>query len=149
MGNRRFSLTTYVLVGISLVALYFVGKTVTPPPPAPPAPPSASPAAAGPRPLADKQAQAQADQHSRAEEQSARARQEKQRQMMSAAHKSSPVDSKAFNPNMIETDPRYWQQQKDGAQGAKEMRAKVVKANAGLKQPTVPTKGLSPIIPGP
>ena len=147
MGNKRFSMTTYVLVGISLVALYFVGKTVTPPPPVPPALPAASPAAAGPRPLADKQSQT--DQHSRAEELSARARQEKQRKMMSLSHKNSPVDSKAFNPNMIDTTTGYWQEQKDGAQGAREMQAKVAKANAGLKQPTVPTKGLSPVMPGP
>ena len=38
MGNKKFSLTTYVIIVIALGALYFVGKTVTPPPAAPPDP---------------------------------------------------------------------------------------------------------------
>ena len=151
MGNRRFSVTTYVLVGISLFALYYVGKTVTPPPPvAPPEPraaPGATPGPAKPNPAAAAEMKA----HQEEEARRAKMRTDKMAEMMKAQKDHPMPNVKAFNPTTTDTDSDYWQKYKMGQQGSKEMREKVAKALAEQKQhPDVPVKQRpSPVMPGP
>lgn len=137
MGNRRFSMTTYVLVGIALVALYFVGKMVTPPPAAPPKEATAASASNGaPQPVVDSPEQRKREMEKEAQE--TKARTEKMKQM-AAANKRAPANSKAFNPTTIDTEADYWQHYDMGEKGTKEMRAKVEAALAKQKpRPNVP-----------
>jgi len=138
MGNKKFGLTTYVIVGISLVALYFVGKTVTPPPAAPPVEvkpvTSQSPAA----PSEDKRKL----EETRAAEQARAAKSREQMIRETAAHvKTNPkANVKEFNPNGIDTEATYWQDKsiKDGDQGEKAMAAKVAAAKAKMPPPVQP-----------
>jgi hypothetical protein len=137
MGNRRFSLTTYVLVGISLVALYFVGKTVTPPPPAPPKDPTPAASKTPPTPVPDSPDKQRFDE-TRAKEE-AKARADRMKALAANARKNPDANAKAFNPNTIDTDSDYWQHAETGEKGVKEMRTKVADALAKQKtQPVVP-----------
>ena len=156
MGNRRFSMTTYMLVGLSLVALYLVGKTVTPPPPAPPAPP---PPARAPEPAPTALKKAVPDipgmvpDPPGSAERIAKDRAAQMDRMM-AQHKkevaSAPKAGK-FNPTSIETGADYWQHAEMGQKGAAEMRVKVAKALEEQKHaaPLPPRKAVmnTPITP--
>ena len=153
MGNRRFSTTTAVLVGISLVALYYVGKTVTPPPPAPPqekAAPAAPVAPSAPPPKAAAEPPMPHMNQSESETYAAKQRAEKMQAMIKATQKSSPP-KKTFSATSMDTEADYWQYAKDGKKGTAELRAKVAKALAEHPQgANVPVKQkASPIIPGP
>ncbi len=143
MGTRRFSLTTYVLVGLSLGALYFVGRTVTPPPAAPPqevAPASAVKVAAPQKPSPDKL---------KLEEEKDKAQVQARTMAMKAKMvqtKNNPAANvKTFNPNMIDVESKYWQDPKikPGLQGEQEMTAKVEAAKKNEK-PNAPTPQTSP-----
>ncbi|MCW3100076.1 MAG: hypothetical protein JWL77_5694 [Chthonomonadaceae bacterium] len=139
MGNRRFSLTTYVLVGISLVALYFVGKTVTPPPPAPPKDPTPVAAKAPPTPPPASPDKMKFDE-TRAKEE-AKARADRMKALAANAQKNPTANTKAFNPTSIDTDSDYWQHAEAGEKGVKEMRTRVAEALAKQKtQPVVPVQ---------
>jgi len=135
MGNKKFGLTTYVIVGISLVALYFVGKTVTPPPAAPPVEvkPVTAQSPAVPSPTKQEyEARKAADQQ--------KSRAEKIRE--TAAHvKTNPqANGKEFNPNGIDVDSDYWHDKsiQDGDKGEKAMAAKVAAAKAKMPPPPQP-----------
>ncbi|MCW3054711.1 MAG: hypothetical protein JWN14_3881 [Chthonomonadales bacterium] len=136
MGNKKFGLTTYVIVGISLVALYFVGKTVTPPPAAPPV--EVKPITAK-SPEAPSQPKKEFEERKAAEQAKSRAQQIKE---MSAHTKATPASNVAtFNPNGIDTESTtYWQNKsiKEGAVGVKEMAAKVAAAKAKMPPPEPP-----------
>ena len=133
MGNRRFSMTTYVIVGVALGALYFVGKLVNPPPPAPPkeVTPVASTAPAHPATPAPPSAeQRQKEAAMQAEKQ---ARMERMQKIAKEAKAKPAPKANAFNPTAIQTDADYWQHYKDGKKGTEEIEKKV--ADALAKQP--------------
>jgi len=137
MGKKKFSLTTYVIVGIALVALYFVGKTVTPPPAAPPVEVKPITAQAPATPMADKEKYEEkqvAD--------AAKARRAQQiREMSAHAPTKQQANVPTFNPNSIDTESTtYWQNKsiKDGEKGVQEMTAKVAAAKAKMPPPKAP-----------
>jgi len=137
MGQKKFGVTTYVIVAIALGALYFVGKTVTPPPAAPPV--EVKPVNAK---APDPQSQAKRDYEEKkaAEQQKSRAQQ--LRDMAAHMKPTTPqANVKAFNPNGIDTESTtYWQNPeiKEGAKGVKAMAAKVAAARAKMPPPEAP-----------
>jgi hypothetical protein len=130
MGTRRFSVTTYILVGISLVALYFVGKTVNPPPVGP---------AKEIAPVRPSAAETSAQAMKRQQEEEMRAKEQAKMVKEYAAHsKKTTIVSKGipFNPTGIDTGNEYWQRYGDGKKGVDAMQEKVKKALADQKQST-------------
>jgi hypothetical protein len=139
MGNKRFSLTTYALVGISLVALYFVGKSVNPPP-APPPPvvtKPTTPVKAPPTPAMNEQsAKATADRQKEMARRRAEAMREAANKPKTASTTKEPAEK--FNPNMIQTGADYWHQNQMGKKGEAEMDLKVAAAKKAPQQKTTP-----------
>lgn len=139
MGNRRFSGTTLVTVLLALVALYFVGTKVTPPPAAPPkeAPPQTVATTQVPQtpqatPAAKPDPTAAMDRATRIKE-------------MAKEMKEHPVTpKKKFNPTSIEVESSYWQQNRDGQTGVNAMEAKVEKANEAANKSTGPATKQTP-----
>jgi hypothetical protein len=139
MGNRRFSLTTFILVGVALGALYFVGKTVTPPPAAPPAAAKEAAPPPGPGPTQPQKAALDPDAKNLKPSSGATApAQDREARLKAMAQhmQKSPANPKpdAFNPASIDTSTDFWQHASDGEKGVKEMREKVAKALAAEKQ---------------
>ena len=145
MANRRFSPTTFVLVGISLAALYLVGKTVTPPPAAPPPVAASSPSGADgamSKPATPAEAKAAV------ETANARTAKMKQMEMEMSKHTNLPPKKDAFNPSSIETTSDYWHNHAMGDQGVKAMRAKVAKVEEEQKHtPPEPVHKAAPAMP--
>ncbi len=150
MGNRRFGLTTYVLVAISLVGLYFVAKTVTPPPPGPPQEKTATPPANAPAPSKEvTQAMQKEQMQQQAQQESMALKRSKQIAAATKAGKTDPT-KKPFNPTAIDTDSPYWQQADMGKKGTQEIQAKVKKALEEQKsQPVAKPATMQKAIPVP
>lgn len=141
MGNKRFSATTLVMVGLALIALYFVGTKVTPPPAGPPV--EQKPTAAvqpPPGPSAPSAAELKvSSSRMSADNKNAQDRMKKIQEMQAEAKKHPTPAAKPFNPASIETEADYWHKNKMGTQGEQEMRAKVAAAEAEAKKvPAMP-----------
>ncbi len=145
MGTRRFSVTTYILVGISLVALYFVGKTVNPPPVGP---------AKEITPVQPSAAATSAQSMKRQQEEEMRAKEQAKMVREYAAHsKKTTIVSKGipFNPSGMDTGNEYWQRYGDGKKGVDAMQLKVKKALEDQKNtaPVAQKPAPVPVMPGP
>ncbi|HEV2474516.1 MAG TPA: hypothetical protein VGS41_17695, partial [Chthonomonadales bacterium] len=132
MGNRKFSVTTAIIIVFILGGIYFVGTTVDSKPEGPPAPPKPiSPAVAA-------EQSAEAKTRMAAMQQQMMARTKAMRAAAAAAKKKGggkiqQASTKPFDPNTIDVTSSYFYQNASGKKGEEEMAVKVKQAEAQRK----------------